>query len=202
MPRGNNNNSNNNNNEGVIYMDNNNNDEIERKIILISGLSRSGKDTVADMLAARFDNSKRLAFASPMKAILAETLGLTLEQLEERKNSSQYAHRGYLQRFGQVCKRYFGENCWGEIVEHTIDNLPKDSIIIISDFRMPVEHIEGAITVQVVNPRVTGNDPHVSENALKDFKSDAVIVNDGTLEELEDKVQDLVNRLEASGWTL
>jgi len=171
------------------------------KVILIAGLARAGKDTVADMLADKIDKTYRLAYAEPMKAILADTLGLSLEDLELRKNSNLYAHRGYLQRFGQKCKEYFGENCWGEIVERQVEHLPNDGVAILSDFRMPIEYIDGAITIKVVNPKVKSTDKHISENALTNFNFDITIVNDSTLEQLEDKVQDVVNRLEASGWT-
>ncbi len=170
-----------------------------RKVILIAGDKRAGKDTVADMIINKLNNAYKLSYAEPMKVILAETLGITLDQLEIRKNNELYSHRGYLQRFGQVCKRYFGENCWVEIVEHTIENLPNNSVVVLSDLRLPNEVLDGAITVKVVNPRIKNKDTHISENALKDYNFDITIVNDGTLEQLEDKVKDMLGRLRASG---
>ncbi len=50
-----------------------------------------------------------------------------------------------------------------------------------------------------MNPRIKNKDTHISENALKDYTFDITIVNDGTLEQLEDKVKDMLGRLRASG---
>jgi len=170
-----------------------------KTVILISGYKRSGKDTVADMIADKVKNPYRLSYAAAMKDILADTLGLTLEELEDKKNDSNYQHRSYLQRFGQKAKEYFGENCWGDIVGRTIQHLPDDSVIIISDFRMPIEAIEGAITVRVTNDRVKNNDKHISETALDNFEFDYLIQNNGTLGQLEDNVEDLLGRLRVEG---
>lgn len=172
---------------------------IKDNVILIAGLKRSGKDTVADMLLNKINGSRKLAYAAPMKDIIADMLGITTEKLEVLKNDESNPHRGYLQRFGQKAKEYFGENCWGDYVEHIISNLPKGSTTIISDFRMPVEAIKGALTINVLRKGIADTDLHVSETALRDFVFDVTVYNDGTLQELDDQLSKLVSHLKAIG---
>lgn len=173
---------------------------VKDNVILIAGAKRSGKDTVADMLAKKIKGSYRLSYAEPMKDIVYEMLGLTFDEGEALKNSDSNPHRGYLQRFGQKAKQYFGANCWGEIVEHTIANLPKGSTTIISDFRVPVEHIKGSLTIKIVNPKIKDIDVHISERALDNFEFDVLIYNSGTLKELEAKVDTLIKDLHKTEW--
>jgi RecA/RadA recombinase len=51
------------------------------KIIGIAGPKGSGKDTVADHICRRLETHVKMAFAEPMKEMLAVGLGLTHEQL-------------------------------------------------------------------------------------------------------------------------
>ena len=173
---------------------------VKDNVILIAGDKRVGKDTVADMLLAKINKSNRVAYADPMKDMVANMLGITVEELEKLKNDETKPHRGYLQRFGQRAKRYFGENCWGDYAEFIIANSPKGSVSVISDFRMPIEYVEGALTIKILDRRKQNKDTHISENALGDFEFDITIYNEGSLEDLEKEVDSLVKRLYKSEW--
>jgi len=168
-------------------------------LIQITGKKRHGKDTVTNMLLNQIDRSYRFAFADSMKYILAETLGITVNELEELKNDDTKPHREYLQRFGQKAKGYFGEECWKNIVKKEIASLPKNATAIVSDTRYPVELFGRAIVVKVVNPRIKSTDAHSSETLVEEIKADYIIYNDGTLEDLELKVSHLVNEMMVKG---
>lgn len=161
------------------------------KVVMIAGKARSGKDTVANMLAEKLDNTHRLALAAPMKDIVADMLDIRVEELEELKNNPDTPHRGYLQRFGQKAKEYFGNNCWVDYLQHVVNNLPNSSVVIVSDFRYPNEELPNSITVNVTNNRVTTKDSHSSENALNGMVFNITIVNNGTLSDLDKEVEKL-----------
>ena len=167
----------------------------DKKIILIAGSARAGKDTVADIIVSKVDKVTILHYADLMKEILAETLGMSLEELEDRKNSGLYAHRKYLQRFGMKMREVFGEDIWVNKLKQIIQHIPSDHLIVIPDFRLPNEALDGATTIKVVNPNIAKKDTHISENALSNFEFDIIVVNDGTLEQLEDKVKDILKEL-------
>ena len=163
-------------------------------IIMVAGKKRAGKDTFTNILADKIDGVHRVALADPMKDILAFTLDYSTGALEELKNDSKRPHRGYLQRFGEYAKKYFGQDCWVNITKHTVANLPKGSIAVISDFRYPNEELDNAITVQIINDRVEDIvDTHSSENALEKFKFSYSINNSGSIKELENAVDAFID---------
>lgn len=86
-------------------------------------------------------------------------------------------------------------NIW---VNATLGNLKEDDKIIITDCRFPNE-VEGikkrkGIVVRVVRPSKISTSTHPSETSLNDYKDwDYVIINDGTLEDLELKVREMLS---------
>lgn len=58
-----------------------------KKVIMISGKKRSGKDTVANIISQFLEESEILHIAAPMKRIVSKSFGLTLDELEELKNN-------------------------------------------------------------------------------------------------------------------
>ena len=170
-------------------------------VISISGAKRSGKDTVTEMLVARIGGAKRVALADPIKAILMDMMGLTYEELEDLKNDENKPHRKYLQNLGQKAKEFFGESCWRDYSRHVIASLPKNSVAVISDVRFPFETQRGDLTINVVRRSLGKNtDTHASENGMKGFEFDITIYNNGTLEELETQVDNLITKLYTSRW--
>ena len=160
------------------------------KTILIAGQKRSGKDTVAGMLQQQLTASGHTvalySFAAPMKSILATTLGISLEALDELKNDpNDSTYRGYLQRLGtEAIKPIFGESVWGDLAAKFIKDSTAD-YVIISDFRFPTEitPLSNYTTVKVLRSGLT-SDTHISENALNGYSFNHTISNNGTLEDL------------------
>lgn len=157
---------------------------MSKKYILIGHKKRHGKDTFAEMLQRHLPNSKVLSFAYPMKDIMADTAGITIAELEEIKNNDKEA-RIQLQKFGSnKMKDYFGQDVWRNLLMKRAEECDEE-YIIVSDFRFPVEVIEGATTVKIYRPQIESEDSHESETALDDFDFDVVIKNDSTLDELD-----------------
>ena len=57
-----------------------------KKLILINGLKRSGKDYTAELIEEIIGDIGIVSFAEPMKKIISETFNISLEQLEDYKN--------------------------------------------------------------------------------------------------------------------
>lgn len=167
-------------------------------ITLIAGQKRSGKDTVAQMLG-----NPVYRFAEPMKEILSTTLGVTRTELEVWKDCEEWVTlpngrivtvRALLQRLGSdAMKPVFGNSVWADLLA---SQLPTDARVSIPDFRFPEEYeaVRGLgceVRTILVTRQGLPDDCHVSENSLGCFPFDHVIENNGTLAELERKVQGL-----------
>lgn len=121
-----------------------------KKVILLNGLPRSGKDTCADYLVAEH-GYKKFSFAAALKEIMAITLGVSVEQLEELKNENMILYtlgsdtvstsvREVLQRFGtEGMKPFFGHDVWAKLLYDKIRSSRSDKIVV-SDFRFLVEY--------------------------------------------------------------
>lgn len=154
-----------------------------RKIILINGKKRAGKDYIANILKEKLGNCEIFHYADSMKQIIADTFEISLEELENFKNENveitfngkRTTFRRVLQCFAtEACKKVFGKDIWKQIVLNKMENSNAE-YIIIPDFRFPEEYIEDSLTVKVLGGDT--NDTHISESALNDFKFDYIIDN-------------------------
>lgn len=116
--------------------------------------------------------------------------------LEQQEPSSEIlTPRKILQLLGTEGGRdVIHPNIW---VNATLGDLTDKDHVIITDTRFPneVEGIKkkGGITVKIIRPSKVSTSSHPSETALNDYKDwDYVIVNDGTLSDLELKVKDML----------
>ena len=181
------------------------------RVILIAGQKRSGKDTFGKLLAESLEADgstvSTLAFAAPMKQLLAVTLGISLEQLDTYKNSPmeyllvhtdrvphsrEYTanYRSMLQRLGtEAAKPIFGDNVWAELAAKQVAEATTD-YVIITDFRFPAEAtaFNSPLAIRITRPGLR-TDTHSSETALADYSFDAVIDNSSTLAALTSKAK-------------
>ena len=154
-----------------------------RKIILINGKKRAGKDYVAKILKEKLGNCEIMHYADALKQIISETFEISLEELENFKNENveiifnnkKTTFRRILQCFAtEAIKPVIGNNIWKRIVLEKIKETNAE-YIIIPDFRFPEEYIEGSYTVKVLGGEQL--DSHISEHALNNFKFDYIIDN-------------------------
>lgn len=174
----------------------------------LAGFARSGKDSVGAVLVS--EGFVRRSFASPMRVALArlnplvETVNGVMplmdalyllgswEGLKERAPGV----RVLLQRLGSdVGREMFGEGFW---VEQAFRGLG-DEDVVFTDVRFPNEaeaiRGRGGVVWNVVRPGVGAANGHVSECALDGFVFDETIVNDGSLDDLREKVLSCLMKL-------
>lgn len=130
-----------------------------------------------------------------------DSLCLTVDELSESiKNnicSTWVSFRLILQYFGtEVGRNTLGQNFW---VNSTFQNYHKDSYWICPDLRFPNEleaiKSRGGLLIRIERPGLDLSDQHSSETSLNDYKNwDEVIVNDSTLEDLREKVKEIVKK--------
>lgn len=181
-------------------------------IIGFSGLKRSGKDTSADYFVGKYSFQK-LTFAGPLKEICGILFNFDNEQLYGDKKEVidtrwGVSPRTVLQFVGtdlfrdQMSKMMpdIKDEFWVKSLEFKCKDLLKKNInIVISDVRFQNEvdmiHKYGGIVIKLERPLFGSYDLHPSEinmNFIKNY--DAYIANDGTIDDLHIKIDDVFKK--------
>lgn len=184
-------------------------------IIGLAGYAGVGKDTVGDVLIQKYDY-RRVAFADKVKSILYDIdpqIGsLTLQTIvnEQGWNVAKAIPevRRLLQNLGFAGRTFLGEDIWiwealGEAV-YTETELNSDggidkisAKIVVTDVRFENEakfiRDFGGQLWQVVKEGVKPINDHISETDLIGFGFDKTIVNNGSKEDLEKQIEELLN---------
>lgn len=179
----------------------------ETKVILVGGKKRSGKDFVSDLIKQKLESYGKsvdtVAFADEIKTILCTTLGVTLDEFNEFKNSDteinfadkSITFRKLIQNFGtDAMQTSFGKFVWRNKVIDFIEETEAD-YVIVTDFRFPAEYIE-SFTVNIINGEIQTDDSHTSENSMNDWIWDYIIDNTSKkpLDELNKQIDEMVER--------
>lgn len=181
-------------------------------IIGLTGSIGSGKDTVAGILVQKHKFQKRSA-ATKLKDILSVLFRWDRDLLEgntvasrkwreqvdkywaDRFHLPHFSPRWALQHIGtDVLRNNFHPDIFVAQLELDITSCPDD--IVVSDLRFPnevklIEDLGGFIVDVIRHPPLQSN-AHTSETSLKDHVANFEIMNDGTLQDLEWKVLDLL----------
>lgn len=181
------------------------------KLILITGRKFNGKDTVANYLHNKYEYTQ-LAFAEPLKHICKILFGFTNEQLygstkETLDERWKITPRRVLQYMGTEMFRKglkdllpdIGENIWIKCMEYKLaDMFDSQKRIIISDARFPNEMnlaktFSRTLKIRVTRPYAnTSKDVHASEIEIEHLDVDVEILNDGTLEDLYENIDEIL----------
>lgn len=167
-------------------------------IIILKGSAGSGKDTLANYIATKY-NFKKLAFADPLKEIVSIISGWNIELVKgdtkesrifretEKHEDFNLTCRQMLQKVGTDVFRYnFDDKIWIKILLKKLNNEDK---FIITDCRFKNEFLDikdkydNVFIVHI--DRTTNNNisNHVSEN-IPYFDEELKINNNGTIDDL------------------
>jgi len=167
------------------------------------GYAGSGKDTVAAYLASR--GFARVAFADPVRSVLMNMDPLiTRDGL--RLQDAVRVHgwdtakrrfpevRGLLQGLGEGVRDTLGESVWVEHALRRLDTL--SGPVVVTDVRYRNEALalrsRNFLLVLVPRPGVGPANAHPSETNIPVELADAVLLNDGSIQELHAAVDALV----------
>lgn len=178
-------------------------------LVGLTGFAGSGKDTAAAGLVAA--GWTRQAFADPVRA-----MALAIDPLVEWdvfshnpvRLSLLVAKRGWhvskqcpevrrlLQVIGTDAVRvHLGEDAWVQAFDRARD---RRADTVATDVRFPNEahHIQrmGGIVIRIDRPGIGPVNGHESEILVDGVVTDAVVVNDGTPEQLRARVAELADR--------
>ena len=171
------------------------------KLIGILGRSRSGKDTTAIIIKNLYPNYSIKRFAQPIKNALQEIYDFTPEQLEDDQKELLDPRYNISPRQAMQDMTYFyldkhGAGFFSDKLFSIFDN-NKTKRIIIPDVRYEHDihqiHKRGGIIIKIVRPSLSLQ--HKVENNINELKGDYEIINDGTINDLEDEINVLFNQI-------
>jgi hypothetical protein len=183
-------------------------------IIGVLGKKRSGKDTTGDYLVSG-KNFVKYSFANPIKRGAMELFGFTEDQVfgdakDDIDPTWGITPRLVLQIMGTEVFQYdmpkyipelqvFGRGFWVKRFEQWY-NQNKDLDVVICDvrFQHEVDAIlkMGGTILSVQRPNLSTGDEHASEKEMDSIVGITTeIINDRTLHDLYDKIDNLVNDL-------
>lgn len=170
------------------------------KLIGILGRSRSGKDTVANIISKLYPNYVICRFAQPIKNALQEIYNFTPEQLEDDQKELVDPRYNISPRQAMQEMTYFylnkhGAGFFSDKLFSQFDN--KNNQIIIPDVRYEHDihqiHKRGGIILKITRPSLKLQ--HSVENNINELKGDYELVNDGTIKDLEEHINALFNQI-------
>lgn len=180
----------------------------QKTVIILSGFKQSGKDTVAALIKEQFPSMafRTIAFADPIKWAAMNILGLrdvagwdTAKTQDIVISGQSVNGRHVVREIGMLMRSYDEKQFTEYVGRHVFADA--ETNWIVTDMRFDNE-LQWLRSVKFLYPYVnfvainvqregTGSDGHVSETGFPDDVFDVIIENDGTLEQLSDRVQNL-----------
>jgi len=184
-----------------------------KKLIGVSGFATSGKDSIAKYLIREHEYN-RVAFADPVRDMLYALNPIvptpytdgSYSRVKDVVDSVGWddakVHcpeiRELLQRLGtDAGRKVLGENIWVDAAFVTADKSYK--VVVFPDCRFENEcqaiHERGGTVIRVTRPGITSVNDHISDKKLNSRYIDVELINDGTIQNLEDKIANLLKAL-------
>lgn len=175
------------------------------KIIGLVGKIRSGKSTVGGMILDYYGDRSavKLAFANYLKEMLLNAELCTKEGLWETKSDFS---RLMMQKIGtEIIRKQVDQDFWVKKMREEIkifNNSNKDILIVIDDVRFQneadlIKECNGML-IRINRPSLEQNNEenkHASEIEQDNIKVDYTIINDGTTDELRQKVKEILKEI-------
>jgi hypothetical protein len=180
------------------------------KIIGLTGPAGSGKDTVRQILEKSHLQCTGLAFADPMRAMLAPLLDLcgvgnewmTQRELKELPIPGLgQSYRVLAQRLGTEWGRSIDPDFWVKVAAASMAEVMNikgpDTVFVISDVRFDNEaqwvKDHGGVIWHIHRPSAQAVAAHQSENGIRPELVDHNILNNNTLSDLYAEVSQMGN---------
>ena len=175
--------------------------------IAVCGFKGSGKNTVCSLLdkilRRKWYETQTVAFANPIKEVVCDAFNLISDEEYDLFKRSEFKilnrnveGRHLLRSFGMLM-RHYDDTQFIKYVERQIRKYP-NKITLISDLRFENEIawcIMNDIPIIKVISDDTEADGHVSEVGIPDKYCTFIIENNGTMKDLETKVQKIVDTI-------
>lgn len=173
------------------------------RLIGLAGLARTGKDTTARRLETHGFGIDW--FAAPIRKAVADTLGVSLPELEQIKDSpigwlDGVTPRRMMQTLGKEwgCDMIHPQ-IWIKSLFNRID--PVRAMVIADvrdDFEAEAVRARDGLVVHIARPGVKKVETHITESGVTFVPGDAKILNDGSLFYLFRQVDSLVFQANAA----
>ena len=168
-------------------------------IIGLTGYARSGKDTVAQILVDKFGFT-RVAFADPIRDFCYQVNPIVghvanediyLKNVVDRDGwetaKQMEGVRRTLQNVGVAARDTFGDSFW---IVKAFEKVKDAERIVVTDVRFKneadyIKSYEYSQLWRIRRPGVEAINTHISESQMDGYKVDQIMVNRGTLEDLE-----------------
>ena len=168
-------------------------------IIGLTGYAQSGKDTVAQILVKRYGFT-RVAFADPIREFaydvnpIVDTVAnekITLRYMVDRdgwEGAKKHEEvRKTLQRIGVAARNNFGDDFW---IIKAMEKVKHADRIVVTDVRFIneakwIKNYEQSQIWRIKRLGIGAVNNHVSESEMDGYKVDQILVNNGTLDELD-----------------
>ena len=188
-------------------------------LIGIAGQKQNGKNTICNIIFHNFPSQVIIhSFAEPIREI-TKIFGFTLEDMTVKKEDVHpfwgISWRRFAQLVGtEMFRKVFRKDVWIKMMEMKINKDTSNfKFILIDDVRFPNEVIMikklGGTVIRVIRPSMQTAQSkwaiirwiksfflHASEKPLPSELIDHEIINDGTEEELKDKVLKLLDGID------
>jgi hypothetical protein len=183
----------------------------QKVLIGVHGKPRAGKDTIAARLVQKH-NLLRYGPSVPVKTTTAAMFNFPVENLydDSKKDTVDpfwnISYREMAQKVGKESSRdIFGEDFWMRHVDLMWQKILTEEVyyegMVLADIRYPNEVAwvkkHGGLVVFVTreNRNYVANETHAAERGLDEALADVIIPNNGTIEELWEKIDYVVEPL-------
>jgi len=176
-------------------------------IIGFTGIAGSGKDTAAALIAKRLGKIEILAFAKPLKDAAQILFNFTDDQLHDPVKKEEIdprwgkSPRKIFQWLGtDILREHIDKDFFIINMRQKIENSNAD-FIVVTDVRFPNEaeliRSMGGKVIKIVRPDATTTEhsSHITEQGIPESLVDKIIINDGTIEDFNDEIMELLRLL-------
>jgi hypothetical protein len=176
------------------------------RVIMLSGKPSSGKDTVGGILTRLLPGSVRFAFADRLKLAcnalfdISDEIDWSAELKEQPTEFGGKTPRQLIGELSEFVRERYGQTHFIHLVAEDVARVESS---IITDARRRLEigefknMFDSVVLVRIERPSLCSTYTSVWETELDEFGEwDTVINNDGTLEQLEDKVRAFIVTLQ------